>query len=149
MTDAIVLRGGRVIDPANGIDATLDVLIADGAVRQLASAIQVPGRVLDVHGCIVTPGFVDLHTHLREPGFEQKGTIATETEAALRGGFTTICAMPNTSPAPDAADVLRSLVERIERDARVRVFPIGCVTRRPKGRNSRNWPSSRPAAAWR
>lgn len=134
MTDAIVLRGGRVVDPANGIDAPLDVLIADGAVRQLEPAIQVPGRVLDVHGCIVTPGFVDLHTHMREPGFEQKGTIATETEAALRGGFTTICAMPNTSPAPDAADVLRALQERIERDARVRVFPIGCVTRRREGK---------------
>lgn len=92
------------------------------------------GRTLDVSGCIVTPGFIDLHTHLREPGFEQKGTIATETLAALRGGFTTICAMPNTNPAPDAADVLRSLRERIERDARVWVLPIGCVTRGRAGK---------------
>ncbi len=134
MTDAILLRGGRVIDPANEIDAVLDVLIADGAVRQVAPLIQVPGRVLEVHGSIVTPGFIDLHTHLREPGFEQKGTIATETLAALRGGFTTICAMPNTSPAPDSAPVLEALLERIARDARVRVLPIGCVTRARSGK---------------
>jgi dihydroorotase len=134
MTDAIVLRGGRVIDPANNVDSVLDVLIADGAVRQVAPTVQVPGRVIDVHGCIVAPGFIDLHTHLREPGFEQKGTIATETLAALRGGFTTICAMPNTSPAPDAADVLRSLQERITRDALVKVRPIGCITRARAGK---------------
>ena len=134
MTDVLLLRGGRVIDPANGLDGVMDVMIADGAVRQVAPTVQVPGRVIDIHGCIVTPGFVDLHTHLREPGFEQKGTIATETLAAQRGGFTTICAMPNTNPAPDAADVLRALQERIERDAKVRVFPIGCVTRRREGK---------------
>ncbi len=87
-----------------------------------------------MRGCVVAPGFVDLHTHLREPGFEQKGTIATETLAALRGGFTTVCAMPNTSPAPDSAPVLEALRERIERDARVRVLPIGCVTRRREGK---------------
>ena len=79
-------------------------------------------------GCIVAPGFVDLHAHLREPGFEQKGTIATETLAALRGGFTTVCAMPNTSPAPDSATPVEALLERIARDARVRVLPIGCIT---------------------
>ena len=134
MNESILLRGGRVIDPANGIDAVLDALIADGAVRQIATGIQAEARVLDVRGCIVTPGFIDLHTHLREPGFEQKGTIATETLAALRGGFTTVCAMPNTNPAPDAADVLRALVERIERDAHVRVLPIGCITRRREGK---------------
>jgi dihydroorotase len=134
MTDAILLRGGRVIDPANGLDAVLDVLIADGAVRQVAPLIQVPGRVVEVHGSLVTPGFIDLHTHLREPGFEQKGTIATETLAALRGGFTTVCAMPNTNPAPDSAPVLEALLERIARDARVNVLPIGCVTRGRAGK---------------
>lgn len=135
MSETILLRGGRVIDPASNTDASLDVLIADGAVQRLAAGIDAPGaRVIDVRGCVVAPGFVDLHTHLREPGFEQKGTIATETLAALRGGFTTVCAMPNTSPAPDSAPVLEALRERIERDARVRVLPIGCVTRRREGK---------------
>ena len=125
-----IIRGGRVIDPANGIDAVLDVLLRDDLVAAVGAALDAPGaRVVDASGRIVTPGFIDLHAHLREPGFEQKGTIATETEAALRGGFTTVCAMPNTSPAPDSATVVEALKERIARDARVRVFPIGCVTR--------------------
>ena len=135
MTGQILIRGGRVLDPASGQDAVSDVLVTNGAIEQVAANIEAHvARVIDARGCLVTPGFVDLHTHLREPGFEQKGTIATETLAALRGGFTTICAMPNTNPAPDAADVLRSLRERIERDAHVRVFPIGCVTRGRAGK---------------
>lgn len=134
MTNAVILRGGRVIDPANNLDVEFDVLVADGAVQQIGPAIQVPGRVIDVHGCLVVPGLIDLHMHLREPGFEQKGTIATETLAALRGGFTTVCAMPNTSPAPDSATTVEALLERIARDARVRVLPIGCVTRRREGK---------------
>lgn len=135
MSETILIRGGRVVDAASGFDSVSDVLVSNGAVERINPGIEAPGaRVIDARGCLVTPGFVDLHTHLREPGFEQKGTIATETLAALRGGFTTICAMPNTNPAPDAADVLRALQERIERDARVRVFPIGCVTRSRAGK---------------
>lgn len=135
MSDTIVIRGGRVIDPAAGFDSVADVLVAGGAIERINPGIEAPGaRVVEATGCLVVPGFIDLHTHLREPGFEQKGTIATETLAALRGGFTTICAMPNTNPAPDAADVLRALQERIERDACVRVLPIGCVTRGRAGK---------------
>jgi dihydroorotase len=134
MSETLLIRGGRVIDPANGIDGLLDVLLVDGRVERVAAGIDATARVIDARGLLVTPGFVDLHTHLREPGFEQKGTIATETLAALRGGFTTVCAMPNTNPAPDAADVLRALQERIQRDAHVNVFPIGCVTRGRAGK---------------
>lgn len=134
MSESILLRGGRVIDPLNGVDSVADVLLVDGKIAKIGTAIDAKARVLDVAGCLVVPGFIDLHTHLREPGFEQKGTIATETLAALRGGFTTICAMPNTNPAPDGAEVLRSLQERIERDARVRVLPIGCITRGRAGK---------------
>jgi dihydroorotase len=134
MSETLLIRGGRVIDPANGIDGLLDVLLVDGRVERVAAGIDATARVIDARGSLVTPGFVDLHTHLREPGFEQKGTIATETLAALRGGFTTVCAMPNTNPAPDAADVLRALQERIQRDAHVNVFPIGCVTRGRAGK---------------
>ena len=131
----MLLRGGRVVDAATGLDQIADVLVQGGLVAAVAPHIDASGvPVMDASGCIVSPGFIDLHTHLREPGFEQKGTIATETQAALRGGFTTVCAMPNTSPAPDSATIVEALIERIARDARVRVFPIGCVTRRREGR---------------
>lgn len=135
MSEPLLIRGGRVIDPASGLDAVRDVLIADGTVAEIGESLSANGaNVLDAAGCLVTPGFIDLHTHLREPGFEQKGTIATETEAALRGGFTTVCAMPNTNPAPDAAQVLEALNDLIARSARVRVLPIGCITRRREGK---------------
>jgi dihydroorotase len=131
----ILIRGGRVIDPANGLDRMADVLVREGVVVEIGEALPVTGaRVIDAGGCIVAPGFIDLHAHLREPGFEQKGTIATETAAALRSGFTTVCAMPNTKPAPDSGPVVESLLKRIASDARVRVLPIGCVTRQREGR---------------
>jgi dihydroorotase len=130
----LLIRGGRVIDPANGLDAVLDVALAGVVVTAVGRDLPAEGvRVVEARGCLVTPGFVDLHAHLREPGFEQKGTIATETLAALRGGFTTVCAMPNTLPAPDSAPVVEALLERVARDARVRVLPIGCVSRRREG----------------
>ena len=135
MSEAILIRGGRVIDPASDFDALADVLVRDGVIAQIGPGLSAEGaRSIDARGCIVAPGFVDLHAHLREPGFEQKGTIASETAAALRGGFTTICAMPNTVPAPDSASIVEALVERISRDARVRVLPIGCVTRAREGK---------------
>lgn len=136
MSDEIVLvSGGRVLDPASDIDGILDVLIADGRVRMVGPGLSADAaRRVDATGCLVVPGFVDLHCHLREPGFEQKGTIATETRAALRGGFTTVCSMPNTNPAPDTAVEVEALLERYRRDAAVRVFPIGCVTRGRAGK---------------
>ncbi len=136
MSDRILLRGGRVIDPGANLDTVTDVLVAGGVVARLAAGIEADGaRVVDATGCIVAPGLIDLHTHLREPGFEQKGTIATETLAALRGGFTTVCAMPNTSPAPDSAPTVEAIREIIQRDARVRVLQIGCVTLRREGKD--------------
>jgi dihydroorotase len=135
MNETLLIRGGRVIDASCGRDGRADVLVRGGVVAEIGADLQANGaRLIDARGCIVSPGFVDLHTHLREPGFEQKGTIASETLAALRGGFTTVCAMPNTSPAPDSAPAVESLLERIKRDAHVRVFPIGCVTHRREGK---------------
>jgi len=131
----IIIRGGRVIDPGSGRDLQADLLVHDGVVAAIGAGLAFEGaRSIDARGCIVAPGLVDLHTHLREPGFEQKGTIATETMAALRGGFTTVCAMPNTNPAPDSASIVEALTDRIRRDAKVRVFPIGCVTRGRAGK---------------
>ena len=135
MSERLLIRGGRVIDPANGLDETADVLLAGGHVASIRRDIDGLGaRVVDAAECLVVPGLVDLHAHLREPGFEHKGTIASETLAALRGGFTTVCAMPNTEPAPDSAAVVEALWERIRRDARVNVLPIGCTTRGRHGR---------------
>lgn len=126
---ALLIRGGRVVDPAAGRDERADVLVADGRVRAIGAGLSGEGaETLDASGCVVAPGFVDLHAHLREPGFEQKGVIATETEAALRGGFATVCAMPNTQPPPDCASAVRGLLERAARDARVRVAPVGCTS---------------------
>ncbi|HUP47972.1 MAG TPA: amidohydrolase family protein, partial [Thermoanaerobaculia bacterium] len=93
----LLLRGGRVVDPASGLDARADVRIENGFVAEIAPRIEPPpgGRILDVAGRLVTPGLVDLHVHLREPGQEIKETIATGSAAAAAGGFTSICAMPN------------------------------------------------------
>jgi dihydroorotase len=108
--------------------------VEDGLVRSVAERLDpADARSIDVPGHLLLPGLIDLHSHLREPGFEHKGTIATETLAALRGGFTTVCAMPNTDPPPDNASAVESLLDRIARDAAVRVLPIGCVTRARAG----------------
>lgn len=135
MSERLLVTGGRVIDPANGVDAVLDVLVDGGTIAAVGSGVEAAdARTVDARGCIVAPGLVDLHTHLREPGFEHRGTIATETLAALRGGFTTVCAMPNTLPAPDSGPVVESLRDRVASDARVRVYPIGCITRDRAGK---------------
>ena len=123
----MLIRGGRVIDPASGLDERLDVLIADGAIAQVGRDLEVDAEVVEAAGLIVAPGFVDLHTHLREPGQEHKETIDSGARAAARGGFTTICAMPNTEPALDSAAIIDGVIQRA-RDADCRVLPIGAVT---------------------
>jgi len=131
----LAIRGGRVIDPANGTDAVADVLIAGGRVAAVGpGAGKDAGQVIDARGLLVCPGFVDLHCHLREPGFEHKETIATGTAAAARGGFTTVCAMPNTEPPADTAAAIDFVVRTARSQGAVRVLPIGCVTRGRAGR---------------
>jgi dihydroorotase len=137
MTQAtrLLLRGGRIVDPVESIDAIEDLLIEDGVVRLRDRDLASHGAVvIDADGLVVSPGFVDIHCHLRDPGYEYKETIATGTSAAARGGFTTLCCMPNTDPPIDT----RATVEYVKRvaaqDGVVRVLPIGCVTRRRAGR---------------
>ncbi|MGH2562749.1 MAG: dihydroorotase [Thermomicrobiales bacterium] len=124
-----MIRGGRVVDPASQRDAVADVLIQDGRIAAIGNLDPVVGaELVEAQGCVVAPGFVDLHVHLREPGGEEKETIATGTAAAAAGGFTTICCMPNTRPALDSVENLRDLRSRVERDAVVRVHPIAAIT---------------------
>ncbi len=132
-TMPLLITGGRVIDPAIGFDAIADVLIAEGLIAAVGPRItdETPDndlRVISADGLVVCPGFIDVHTHLREPGFEYKETIATGATAAARGGFTTLCAMPNTEPPIDNAAMV-DFVHRRADAAPVRVHVIGCVTR--------------------
>src|SRR6266567_710681 len=110
----ICLRGGRVIDPARGMDAEADVLLKGGVVAKVAKGIADSSgvRVVDARGCWVVPGLIDLHTHLREPGQEYKEDIATGTRAAAAGGFTAVCAMPNTTPPNDSRAVTELIINR-------------------------------------
>ena len=100
MSDTLFIEGGRVIDPANGVDGVRTVVLRDGKVAEVAERVERPrdARVIDARGRWVTPGFVDLHVHLREPGQEYKETVETGARAAVAGGFTAVCAMPNTNP---------------------------------------------------
>ncbi len=122
-----VLLGGRVVDPASGTDAVRDVAVVEGALVDAADAPD-DARRLDARGLVVAPGFVDLHTHLRQPGDEAAETIESGTRAAARGGFTTVCAMPNTSPPLDQPERIET-VARLGRSAAARVRVVGAVTR--------------------
>ena len=130
----LLLKGGRVVDPARKVDAVLDVLLAEGVVEAVGKKVNARGaQVLDVKGLVVCPGFIDLHTHLREPGREDKETIASGTRAAAAGGFTAVCAMPNTEPVNDHAGVTRLIVGKAKAEGAVRVYPIGAITRGSRG----------------
>jgi dihydroorotase len=130
----LLLKGGRVVDPSQGIDRALDVLLVDGKVEKLAARVPARGaEVIDADGLVVCPGFIDIHTHLREPGREDKETIATGARAAAAGGFTAVCAMPNTDPVNDTAGITRAIVEKARAEGAVRVYPIGAITRGQKG----------------
>jgi dihydroorotase len=131
----ILIKNGRLIDPAQNIDAKFDIAIVEGKIAWVGTGLPPKGdyQTIDAAGLIVTPGFIDLHTHLRQPGFEEKETIATGTRAAARGGFTTVCAMPNTSPAADNRTVVDYVKCVASSEAAVRVLPIGCITKGRKG----------------
>ncbi len=124
---SVLLRGGRVIDPAQDFDATTDVLIRDGKIAEVGNVTAAAERTFDVRGLIVAPGFIDLHVHLREPGQWQKETVATGTAAAAAGGFTTVCAMPNTVPVNDIPAITRWMKES-DRGAVINVFPVAAAT---------------------
>ena len=129
-----LLRGGRVVDPIDGSDAEADLLIRDGRIVSRGRVSAPNGAtVIDAGGLVIAPGFIDLHTHLREPGFEDKESIATGTAAGARGGFTTLCCMPNTRPAIDNATVVEFIAGQARAAGPVRVLPFGAVSRGREG----------------
>lgn len=131
----LLIRNGRVIDPASKLDAESDILIEDGRISRVKGKIKDrANRVIDAKGCFVMPGFIDLHVHLRDPGFEEKETVATGAKAAARGGFTTILAMPNTRPVVDNADVVNYVHQKAKNLAPVNVLQIGAVTKGQEGK---------------
>ena len=131
---SIVLKNGRVIDPASQTDRTADVLIVDGRIAGVAPNLSSPkAEVFDATGLIVAPGFIDMHVHLREPGFEHAENIESGSRAAAAGGFTSICCMPNTKPVNDSPMVTSYIVERARSQALVNVFPIGAITKGSAG----------------
>ncbi len=125
------------MDPPAGVDLVGDLLIGEGRIEWFGpageQACPAGCRVLPAAGLVVSPGFIDLHCHLREPGFEEKETIATGTEAAARGGFTAVCCMPNTSPPIDSPAIVDYVKDRARAEAKVRVFPVGCVSEGRRG----------------
>lgn len=131
----ICLQGARVIDPAAGFDATADLLVGEGRVQGVGRALELPARCrkIDATGLVVAPGLVDMHVHLREPGFEYKETIAGGLAAAAAGGVTAVAAMPNTSPVADDPSVVEYMLDKARRAGKSRLYPIGAITRGLKG----------------
>ena len=132
---SLLIRHGRVVDPASSVDAVQDVLITDGVIERVGPRLPVPpgADVLDATGRVVCPGFIDIHVHLREPGYEYKETIASGTRAAAAGGFTAVCCMANTNPVNDNGAVTDYIRAKARVEGVVRVHPIGAVTRGLRG----------------
>jgi len=134
----LLIPNGRLLDPGQGIDETGSLFISEGRIGWLSQG-KLPRTdydILDARGLIVCPGFIDFHCHLRQPGFEEKETIASGTQAAARGGFTTVCAMPNTTPPQDTPSVIDYVKSTAASQGAVRVLPIGCVSKERKGQEA-------------
>jgi dihydroorotase len=131
----LLIKNGRVIDPASGHDGVADVWIEDGVIKGVGANLTAAAGsdVFDATGLIVTPGFIDMHVHLREPGFEHAETIESGSRAAAAGGFTSVCPMPNTKPVNDNATVTSYMIEKARRHAVVNVWPIGAITKGSAG----------------
>lgn len=134
MASSLLVKNGIIIDPSQSLEARRDLLIRDGRVAEIAESISAEGvETFDAAGLIVAPGFIDLHVHLREPGFEYKETIESGARAAVAGGFTSVCCMPNTKPINDNSSVTSFIIEQARKANLANVFPIGAITQGSKG----------------
>lgn len=126
----MLIKGGRVIDPSQKIDDTLDVLVENGLIKQVGKGLQAPAdaKVVDAAGKYVVPGLIDMHVHLRDPGLEYKEDIVSGTRAAVSGGFTSICCMPNTKPTIDNKAVASYIINKAKTEGSCNVFPVGSIT---------------------
>jgi dihydroorotase len=130
----LLIKNGRLIDAANNLDNIADIYINEGHIAAIGPETpRSAGQVIDAEGCWVTPGFIDLHTHLRDPGFEYKETILTGSQAAVKGGFTAICCMPNTHPVIDTVQTVEYILQKAAEAGFARVFPIGAITKGQRG----------------
>ena len=136
MTETILIKNGRVVDPASGLDKKCDILIEDGKFSEVSEKVtdKKGAKVIDANGLVVAPGFIDLHVHFREPGFEYKETIETGAKSAAAGGFTSVCCMANTSPVNDNGSITKTIVEKGISAKAARVYPIGAVTKGMNGK---------------
>ena len=127
----LLIRNGRVVDPSQGLDQGMDILVEDGVVAAIGERLEAPAKVkiLDAAGLVVAPGFIDLHTHLREPGLEHKETIETGSRAAVAGGFTAICCMADTEPVNDDPSVTSFIRKRAEQADLARIYPVGALSK--------------------
>ncbi|MEW6189105.1 MAG: dihydroorotase [Actinomycetota bacterium] len=131
----VLIRGGRVIDPANEVDATFDILVENGRIMSIAENLAVKNaEIIEARDMIVTPGLIDIHVHLREPGREDEETIRTGTRAAIKGGFTSVACMPNTNPVADTASVVETILEKSREEGIASVFPVAAITKGLKGK---------------
>ena len=150
MSEPLLVRGGRVVDPAAGRDGAFDLLLRGGVVVEVGSRLSADGaKILDAAGLLVFPGFIDLHAHLREPGREHAETVATGLKAAAAGGFTAVCAMPNTDPVNDSRAISEYLVSKARGAAGPRLYPIGAVTPSFRSPNTNPWIAATLSAAQR
>ena len=132
----LLIRGGRVVDPAQDLDALRDVLVRDGRIAEIAEHLELPGgaELFEAANTIVSPGFIDMHVHLREPGQTHKETIATGSAAAVAGGFTAVACMPNTEPALDSPALIAEVLRLAAAAGLARVHPIAAITRSRAGK---------------
>ncbi|MFZ5633142.1 MAG: dihydroorotase [Bacillota bacterium] len=130
----LLIRGGTVVDPLAGTLAESDILVENGVITQMGGGISAPGaEIIEARGKLVAPGLIDMHVHLREPGYEAKETVETGCRAAVRGGFTALACMPNTNPVADNRAVIRYILEKAREAGLARVYPVGAITRGSRG----------------